>query len=93
MLNEDTHSVIRANGVSHTACKCEFRGNLRVYIFFIMYGKRYHSTHSLCFEHAHRKEFAPKRAIFLLELQLGLRLASSAAAIQASNEEALKRRV
>ena len=29
ILNEDTHPVIRAIGVSHTACKCEFRQNLR----------------------------------------------------------------
>ena len=29
ILNEDTHPVIRAIGVSHTACKDEFRQNLR----------------------------------------------------------------
>ena len=29
ILNEDSHPVIRAIGVSHTACKDEFRQNLR----------------------------------------------------------------
>ena len=38
VLNEDTHTVIRAIGVSHTACKYEFRQKLRshswsVYIY------------------------------------------------------------
>ena len=28
-LNEDTQPVIRAIGVSHTACKDEFRPNIR----------------------------------------------------------------
>ena len=29
ILNEDTHPVIRAIGVSHTSCKYKFRQNLR----------------------------------------------------------------
>ena len=42
ILNEDTQLVIRAIGVSHTACKDEFRRNLRshswsVFSFFIIY--------------------------------------------------------
>ena len=41
ILNEDTQLVIRAIGVSHTACKDEFRRNLRshswsVFSFFII---------------------------------------------------------
>ena len=44
MANEDTQLVMRAIGVSHTACKDEFRRNLRshsvwsVFSFFIIYG-------------------------------------------------------
>ena len=41
ILNEDTQPVIRAIGVSHTACKDEFRQNLRSHcwsvFFFIIY--------------------------------------------------------
>ena len=42
-LNEDTQLVMRAIGVSHTACKDEFRRNLRshswgVFSLFIIYG-------------------------------------------------------
>ena len=42
ILNEDTQPVIRAIGVSHTACKDEFRQYLRshswsVFSFFIIY--------------------------------------------------------
>ena len=40
ILNEDTQPVIRAIGVSHTACEDEFRHNIRshgwsVFYFFI----------------------------------------------------------
>ena len=42
ILNEDTQLVMRAIGVSHTACKDEFRRNLRshswsVFSFFLIY--------------------------------------------------------
>ena len=40
-LMRDTHPIIRALGISHTACKYEFRRNLRshtssVFLFFII---------------------------------------------------------
>ena len=46
ILNEDTQPVIRAFGVSHTACKDEFRRNLRshswsVTSFFLIYYMSY----------------------------------------------------
>ena len=41
MSSMRTHTVMRAMGVSHTACKVEFRQNLRSHcwsvIFFIIY--------------------------------------------------------
>ena len=46
ILNEDTQLVIRAIGVSHTACKDEFRRNIRttqlecIFIFNILPGMR-----------------------------------------------------
>ena len=35
ILHEDTHLVIRATGVSHTACKDEFRRNLRSHSWYV----------------------------------------------------------
>ena len=51
MLNEDTQLVMRAIGASHTACKDEFRRNLRshswsVFSFFMIYYKN--KKHSSC---------------------------------------------
>ena len=37
ILNEDTHPVIRAIGVSHTACKDELRQNLRSHSWSVFY--------------------------------------------------------
>ena len=37
ILNEDTHPVIRAIGVSHTACRDEFRQNLRSHSWSYFY--------------------------------------------------------
>ena len=37
ILNEDTHPVIRAIGVSHTACKDVFRRNLRSHSWSALY--------------------------------------------------------
>ena len=36
ILNEDTQPVIRAIGVSHTACKDEFRQNLRSHSWSVL---------------------------------------------------------
>ena len=37
ILNEDTQLVMRAIGVSHTACKDEFRRNLRSHSWSVFY--------------------------------------------------------
>ena len=41
ILNEDTNQVIRAIGVSHTACKDEFRQNLRFYSLTVFTSKHH----------------------------------------------------
>ena len=51
ILNEDTQPVIRAIGVSHTACKDEFRQNIRshswsVYFFHNVWGDSVRSVFS-----------------------------------------------
>ena len=42
ILNEDTHPVIRAIGVSHTACKDDFRKifDLTAAVYFYFYATR-----------------------------------------------------
>ena len=37
ILNQDTRPVIRAIGVSHTACKDEFRQNIRSHRYSVLY--------------------------------------------------------
>ena len=52
ILNEDTHPVVRAIGVSHTACRDEFRQNLRSHswsvFLFLCYSVSYHPVHYCC---------------------------------------------